>query len=479
MIRLRRHRHGKQSVDITDYAESFTARNSVRGPWGSVSARLVAPVTRLGGIVARGDVLVVTDDDEGPLGWGIVPSVSQAHTGGDAITMRDRDVQAISWLDYLGEVEVVKALGRSSKSVGTLFNIDDWWQATAASLSKLTGDVGPVVAAVVRVLARVRMPETLGGSLYGEEVRVVYDTETAHGFQYEITTDPVLGPSTGGFQTTMPSGGQALSMLMASVGGDSRMVEMFPTFVPAPAGARKGGTADALGALPILVHRLVPWRHEPLDEWERKFKTYAYRNAAFGDTPALIGAATAAKFADVTWPTARHHRFKRDTIFRVDRSESSGADYNAATVGFPNVPDSPTRFQESAGLPIIVPEAVDRYGLRVFDAQWPFYTHVDGSQTNYLNGLAWQGAQWHLGGGRFQSGSVSAKYTPKAMHGESFTVPMPEGLYLEAYADAVTHSVSVSGDTISRDTTVQFSRGVVAEPGGHADVRSTPFPELR
>lgn len=481
MIRIKRHRHGAHAIDITDYVETVSARNAVRQPWGSISLTMVAPMARLGGIAARGDVLVVNDGDDVVLGWGIVPSQSQRHVAGPPLSLRDRDVMAVSWLDYLADVEVVRALGRN-ETVGTMFNMNDWARVLEASLSRLSGDIGPTAAAVVKALARVKIPETLGGGVYGEQVRVVYNAETADGFESEITLDPVLGPSIGGFQTSMPLGGMVLAMVLASIGGDPRIIEMYPTTVWSPSSG--GDITSALGARPILVHRLVPWRHEPVVDWELKFQRYAYRNAPFGSLPAIMDDATAQRFNAITWPTARHFAIKQSDIYMVSRSEATSADYNAVTVGFPNAPDSEVRFQEESGLPVIVPEAVDRYGLRLFDIQWPFYTNTDAvgglsADTRYINGLAWQGAQWYLGAGRFQSGNVNARYAPRAMPGESFSAQLPGGFTLEAYADAVTHTATVTGSEVGHETSVDFSRGVVAEPGMHAEVRSTPFEELR
>lgn len=534
MTQVTIHRHGSAPVDVTGYVEGVTVRNAVRAPWGSISLDLTVPAEspEVGGITV-GDWVVVKDG-ELVLGWGIVPFQSHRTIGGATLNVSGRQVQAMSWLDFLGQVEVIKAPGRLSASAGTMYAPGDWQRVVAAAFRQLSGDLGASVQAMLGVVGRVRLPSSLGGGYVGSNVRVVYDQETADAYARNVTVDPVFGRLTTGFQTTVAGKGRALAMLLAGVSGDTRVVEMFPAFgtggsfqrrvrdevvgsrltddqldpfgsvrrqllrdagfappegdaVARPQRTRvvsedAPSTQGGLGATPVLVHRMVPWRTKPLADWiEEDARPLFARLAEKTSLAGPLGNATAKRFSAATWPTSGHADFSADDVFSVSRSQGLDEDFNAVTLAFPNAPDSNVKWSEAIGLPIHVASMIERYGLRVFDAEWPFINAVDGdTELSHLTGLAWQLAQWYLGAGRFLRGTASVRYSPWFQHGNSFSVGMPGGDGVDGYADAVEHSVSIEGDGVTRTTSIEYSRGLDTVDGGDdGGSRNQPFIVVR
>lgn len=517
MIRVDLHRHGEEPLDITSRVESLSVRNAVTAPWGSISVQLVVPNNHpwFGGI-RRGDWLVVTDPRVGALGWGIIPDLQHTDSadGLGIIDNASRSLRAISWLDYLGMVDVAFAYERRGRSVGTMFNVRDWSRVVVRSRQRITGQIGPIVESLVDSLALLRLPSSMGGKLIGEDVRVIFNEDTARAFGPDISVDPVVGPSIGGLQTTMTGPGRALALLLAAVGGDQHMVELFPTLSSPgtfertkhveyvtedqldPFGAlrrslvakvgnnraqpmkfrvesqatrrQRPAASGVLGGTPSLVYRMPPWRTQALEPWVSDV------GAKLGASSGWMTGETAERFSAVTWPSKRHFVLPADRVLRVGRRENIQNDYNAITIGLPNAPDQP-RWVEEWGLPIHAPFAIDRYGLRLLNVEWPFFVPGDREFTSHMRAVAWQAAQWYLGHGRFTAGTVEALYDPWCRPGESFRAGFGPDRDLEAYADAVTHSFASEGDAVVRTTSIEYSRGLTESTGNTSGRREQPY----
>jgi hypothetical protein len=516
MIRVTIHRHEVSPIDVTDRVESVSIRESVRAPWGSISLRLALPnKSPMFGGIAVGDWVVVTDESDAALGWGIVPF--QRHddrANGPVIDNAGRTIEAVSWLDYLGQVDLLLANGRS-QTVGTMFNTVDWQKLVIESQRRVSGQLGEVMATMLRTVARILLPDSLGGEYVGDGVRVVHDDVTARAYAPRVTVDPVYGPSWGGFQTSMPSGGRALSVLLAGMAGDERLIEIFPARAAGgsfsrettiqqasddqldPFGAtrrkllRDSGLAGpdlprfktvtrneqrpavsrALGITPVLVYRHAPWRTTPLDAWQEE------QVARFGIDAPSLELDTARRFERVTWPTAGHVDIPASRVYSATRTLGLADDYTAVTVGLPNDPDGDFKWLEPLGLPIFAASPLQRYGLRLLNVSWPFFGPGDGGSQSHLLGVAWQGAQWYLGGGRFSAGTVTMAHDGRVLPGESFSVGIGPDRRITGYANTVTQTYDVSGDSVGRQTSIDYSRGITTTSDSLSDQeqRERPF----
>ncbi len=242
------------------------------------------------------------------------------------------------------------------------------------------------------------------------------------------------------------------------------------------------GLAKVLGRNPVLLYRMRPWRVSPLKDYVRG------QGAGFhvGDTSTVRGAAQLDidedLFTEVTWDASTAPVIPRDKVMAVTWTADDAAAVTMVTDDLPMQAQSVLRFMEELQLPIVQKTApgratgpMDWRGARLYQPNWPFFPPYDGKNqplARFIRTIAAQAAQWHMGRERFESGTLTLKYSPAGLqgrplrHGEPIRVQMPAGVpggELTAYVESVTHTFTANGPTITATTTVQFSRGLFDE----------------
>lgn len=497
--------------DITDTIRSIEWSDSVSPPWGSVTIRVKVDLAVSKPLPGEGDWIVIRKSEQSrALGFYRVHSLSSSIKVGPR---KDRmltefTIQAESWLDFLGRVMVYAGPGISSGS-GTLMSMDGWRDIFNAIKEAVTNDVGLGLTALVREIARVEMPPTLGRGELGGEIGVVHNDATSQAFTRGIrVAEPVPGPSLTSMGSTanLLSGVTALSMIQSAFGADSGMVEMFPSVEPLLEGppekrAELRGQSselsflgESLNAMPVLIYRMRPWRETALVDYVSQIAP-EYSVYVRGDV-----------FFTKTWNADKARKVPRSEVISVDFAYDDQMGVNAATCAPPGMGDSLLRFFESAGLPVRAQGATLDSGLRLYQVQWPFFPPIDALDVQggppadlapgfegppklteftwlqYLATLSMQAYQWHLNGNRFARGTARMALNFDVRHGEPLRIEVPEGFganipgavvseanpypnQLVCYAERVTHSVEIGDgrqDVVAR-TRVQYARGLFNE----------------
>lgn len=462
------HDHDRGAVDITDAVQSVDITEQVHQPWGSVVLTLRTPWKSRQHAVAENGSWVVVSNGGVALGWGIVDSSAagmRRDARGEARSEPGR-VNVRNWLDYMSRQSIIVQAG-GGDGVGTRFGPREWAQIVKASALRGQGEIGRALAIVFANLARLRLPESLGGGILSEEIPVIFDEATRRAVAPDITVDPVYGP-TPMRAIEKPAFGQlnVLSVLTKGTAGDQRMVELMPSV---SRGGLTSGLGEKLGGLsPVLVHRMRPWRSHPLSD------------LAFHLGLQPVGGDLGQRFDRQTWPTRRAFRIPRGLVAGWSGTQTMRDHYTAVTVGLPSAPDSPAKWMRRAGLPLVFDAGVERYGLRVLDIDWPWFTTEAASQASVMDILrlvAAQGAQWWAGAGRFMEGAIRCHRIVGAWAGESFRADLVGWRRLTGYAHTVEHSLRRQrGGGWSESTTVSYGRGLVtSQDGDDLEFRRAPF----
>lgn len=486
-VEVHRVRRGTYSADITKWLESVEWRESIGPPWGMIRLRFKAGLgeVAISDVPDSGDWIVIRREPGGPaVSWGRVIKVGSTFVTGHRMerAVEPFDIVAESWMDFLQSVQIYAGPG-VTREVGTLRGNEGYSKLFSAISESVRDDVGAGLAPLLKELARVYLPTTLTGGpdsapLYlGDAIKVARDAVTNGEFAPERVIEQVPGPSllSMGSLTSAFQGSTALGMIQSAFGADPGMVEMFPSLEPATGAGEY--SLSGLGAVPVLVYRMRPWREEPL-------QSYANR------LPRGVGAyVRPGLFSAKTWDASRAHRLSHGKVTSVDFSFNDRDSVNAASCTPAGLNDSALRYYEAAGLPIKADKQIEDVGLRLYDVNWPFFPPLDDGESvdrfswlQYCATLAIQAFQWHVNGDRFATGSAVGELDLDMRAGEVVSIEVPDALVLRqgtpgrpelevtgetdwiAYAEEVSHVVRLGErkDKVKR-TTVQFTRGVATE----------------
>lgn len=473
-----------------------------------------------------GDWIVVREHRDGPavaLGR-VTPTGGSSDSKGPGMgrTLRLSSITAESWLSFLSRVSVYVGVGLQH-SQGTMMTLAAWEPVVSALGKSLSTNVGTALEAIIRELLLVTLPPSLGSATLADSVAVVHDAVTSRQWtDGSRAIDSVPGPTVNGLNSLEPPNGTTiLGIIQGTFGADPAMIEMFPTLETGGTGApavkavslrddsplsaaeeaealasgsgslrfrsskravaagpavRRDADGGArlprvglsrrvqgpLGANLVLNYRMRPWRTEPLSVFKANILS--------------DGRPVVPIFESVTWRNSDAQTVEQVPSFQWTYDDASTV--NAATASIPFDPDSPVRFFEQAGLPIVEQASastlIREEGLRLFQPHWPFLPPYDtlneATQNNYLaylRAVALQGFQFHYRSKRFFAGPATCAYDSRLRCGKVTRLALDTQLSatgaVYVYAETVRHVVQLAGPTRSRRTMIDYSRGLFDE----------------
>lgn len=502
---VERHRHGERGEPYTvqDRVVSVVNVQDVTGRDDS-QIRVVGTPTMSNREFVAGDYVVVRDGAGVPMTWGKVSGTqSELVRSGDKLTHGAYGVDTAGWWDFLqrSAIHIMSTDIPNGRSVGTLFQIGDWLSLVgefAASSDRLAGEL---MARVFRALARIRLPESLGGGFLGDEIPIVYNATTAEAFAPEYANlDPVdtglLLPQTITplFQQRSLSVGTALTSLFLP---EPLIVEVIPALT-------EGGTepysplANALGRRPVLVYRIKPFRTLPLsqaavsktyysfedieaaarvvaddDERGKRLKQVAEaRNTARRNNREVL--ITQGMFSRVSFNSADPSvvvGIPADMVSSLSRASSDSARVNATTIDIVPGGVSGIESSDTADLPIFDDGEVEKHGLRIHKSAWSFYARDSRASEAYYRSVAAQVMQFQGKAHLLETGTLGLRYA-RAVDAETtrpeldirpgvwFRLKLEQVEEYYGYCTVVQHRLTQLPDgRKTAETTVRFERG--------------------
>ena len=524
------HTQAGARVDLTPWCQSCNWTLSVSEPWTQIDVTMILPWAQREIAPKAGDWVVIHDLSAKTLAWGMVdyapsPGIEGAPQG--VRSSRQITFRAISWLQLIARAQVFAspyAIAAINRSIGSYFTADDWnSRVMTLADTVVNGELGLGLRSAVSVMLNLRLPPTLGGGLLGEAIRVVYDNATAADAQVPwLQCDPVRGPRLMGVDSFYPASTNLLDILTGMFRPDGQMIEFWETL--APLKRESQATRDALGAVPVLVYRIRPWRKEPLGDFLARDKAARAPQTQVSLSPLqrLIagveqGAAQAAgappqgnvpdpdatlvaTYSAPTWVPSKGNYFEvdRDGIDFPTPSRADSERVNTVTLGLPTQADSPVRFWSQAGLPFMDASSVERYGARLFQPNWPYFppsatkslansplnnaassalanaiaqgvgqsqSDVDAvSLVGYIYTVAGLAAMMFLNRERFYRGTfTTGTLQDGAVHiGVPVTIKLPPGFTFVAYTESIGHHVTFNGPNGACNgyMSITYSRGL-------------------
>ena len=247
-------------------------------------------------------------------------------------------------------------------------------------------------------------------------------------------------------------------------------------------------TAAQLGANPVLIYRMRPWRVLSItDMLKHQLGTKSTLPVGRGFISKVVEDELSEGFEydrdtfdGSTWDGANAVTIPADHIVSITMGVTDEQHINAVTVGLPFLPDSPTGLMTRLGLPLLQRASIERRGVRMYRPLWPFMppsARTDEPMMSFMRSIAMMAAQLMMNSDRFESGAIQGKYMPWVRHGEPISVELPFGSpnaesqpltsepgRMTAYAERVTHTVSVDAQgSITGTTVVDYTRGLFDE----------------
>jgi hypothetical protein len=485
MLRIERHIHDQDPIDLTRWATALDITLSTSEPFALIGATLRPTFNERGVMPDPGDWLVVRNEATGvAVTQGMVdkaPAPGLIREGA-ALTTGNMRIQAHSWLGVLGAAQVYarSSAGRSS-GAGTMFSFEEWKEiievlTTIPDTSLFIGQHGKSLAALIRKLGKVRLPESLGGGFLGESVAVAHDKETCEALGLKPSIDTVQGPSIIG-DRLWPSQTTALSYITSLFRPAPDLIELFelnaePLRGNAPSILPDGQLARALKATPSLVYRLKPWRMESVVAYLNRLAPKS-RSESIVDTFNALSKLAASAFPEpFTWSTVSASIPASDVISFSPPMRDGNARINAVTCDpcmGGDVQD--LKLSEEFGLPIADKKDIERVGLRLFELTWPFFSPAAKAETladpaAWMRVMASVAAQMLLHRERFFAGEFRVPLRLDLKPGETFQVELKDGRYFSGYIESVRHTVTRDLDrALEATTTITYSRGLFDAPG--------------
>lgn len=226
-------------------------------------------------------------------------------------------------------------------------------------------------------------------------------------------------------------------------------------------------TAKALGANPVLVYRMRPWRDVELSEHVQHRDVVA-RTLSPLDLDDDV-------FQGITWRGNRGsiRSYQASDGIEIDWLQDDAQHVNTVTVGLPTQPDSEIKWLGRSGLPLVSPQLVRRKGLRVYEPDWPFFPPLQDDDTGFMASIATvaaQASQFMGAADRFSAGTISMRYDGTLRPGMCIDIDLPlidAGIVFRAYVERVDHTIAAGEKgTITARTKVTYSRGLFGEAAG-------------
>lgn len=433
-------------------------------PWSTISATLALPFAQRHLAPAPDDVLVVQTPSRMGRAWGYVSVAPEPglETEPDAKRFSSPiTVNTHSCLLQLRNAQLLASapdVAFTPETVGTMFSLEDWQSVMSVIADTPNSSLGPTMVKLVSLLAQLEMPGTLGGRTLGETLTVIHNDDTARAFGRGRPCPPVYGTNIMAVQSLFADSTNALDYILGVCLPDRRLVEFFETLEPPALESNLG--REGLNGTPAIWFRTAPFQTQDLASYMAGNQS---RPLPLGAIPS---AQTLAMFATPTWPRAKGVTIPRGSINQFPMPQRSGADrINAVTASLPTQAQNPFRSWAQAGLPWKIDESVRRFGMKLWEVNYPF---LDPQALDLLAGMrviAALGAMMFIGQERFRRGTFVVKPMNHAIEiGTWVTLDLGNDRAFRCYVEAVTHTITKTpdGKEVS-ESSVQYSRGLFDE----------------
>ena len=489
-LKLLRYRYGTDvvSIEMQDRLHAASVVKDISGK-EDIHLSMLGSFEEPQSAFTPGDFVALKDQTGSTWSWGrvsVVRSTLKREVGG-TLTHAPYAVMVQGWYDFLTRSKIHVMSLSNRPSVGTLFNINEWYQL-GTDLTKMYGQPpGLILQFMLRKLLRIKLPPSLGGGWFSDEIPVVYNRETALRYAPEFEDiEPVdFGELMPQLSLNMLS--QRSSDVGALIGNmflfENSLVELIPymstgggvgvpTTNPAPppgetpeeraAQAQQeydtrvvnGRTAlgNILGAQPVLVYRIKPFRAEPLyraavakikyrpedaeagyldrelalyDETSRR-ALLNLRAQARADTAEKLF--TEGMFRQVTFTPPSIVPLPYSYIMSFSRQRSDAERVNATSINaVPGAQPNGTTITDIdyLGLPVAIDNQIENHGLRLRMARWSMYPKDSNmSQPGvdvYYRAVAAQVMQFYEKAHLYETGSLQLHFAHTQYFVESDT----------------------------------------------------------
>jgi hypothetical protein len=470
---LERHRYGvTEKVELQHRMQAVTINKNLAGV-EDVQLNMLGTFNEAMTEFAPGDFAVLRDARGAAWSWGrvsLVRSTTKREPRG-VLTNSPYSVAVQGWFDFLSRTRLHVFETQTRPSEGTLFSIIEWHAIMAQLNSMHKSSAGMMLQYMLQQLLRIRLPESLGGGWLYEQVPLVHDAATAALYAPEFADiEPVdygdLMPNItlNAFNNRSTDIGSFLTNMFVP---EPMLIELFPYLsyagaraVPGvgspvvsgpagtaaiPAGSLPATGSDALsnilGARPVIVYRVKPFRVNPLYSAAVSKISYTDENPEYGlfsehasvysqPLKATLQAARIAARNATTKQLVDQNYFKQVTfnpetivplpyhyITSVTRQRSDADRVNASSINA-GPPDTSSQISVGAfepyGLPITQKDQIEKHGLRLRLPTWPFYAPNATPPQDliaFYRAVAAQVMQFYQTGHLYETGTMTAHFT--------------------------------------------------------------------
>jgi hypothetical protein len=360
-----------------------------------------------------------------------------------AITTDALTLSAGSPLSYM-QSSSISLSGRPQGTTGHIYTLETWGPTMRELIRAPFQDnnIGRVAQRIFNYLAPpYRFPNTLSATL--DTIPIIYDQARAQQYAPERARDQraVYGLAVNTISQATPQG-SPWQIISAAFDTDPNIIELFYTLEPHTSG---GPLSSQLGATPAIIYRFKPF--------------------IFGEISAPAGVQTSAEITEPAKDTP--HRLTSSEIISLTTSQSDADRINSAYI---NSPLNTTRGVESFGLladPALNREDIERAGLRMYRANWPFFPPRLSKQnmsahTRHIVAIT---STITGEGHRYARAQALTAYRPDLRAGLWVRLSLSRELSFVAYIDSATHSESMSETTKSRRSQLSLVRGFYIDEG--------------
>lgn len=445
--------------DLTTYTTAATWTATTRAPYMSATVTLAAPFALLEQIAPQGEGalsldgwLVILEEVggleravfAGPLTGASYTLSADSSAGLEGLRRLDAlTLTAGSFIHYMSEAAIALSARAVGAPPGHIYKLNEWAplmrQLIAAPFS------GPYIgAAFARLFAALaipyRTPLTLAGGASLALVGVAYDEPTTalEAPRRQLDARGITGAAVNAVSAAAAPAGSPWTLLTSIFDPDPTITELFLSLEPDTSASDP--LSLALGARPVLIHRFRPFTEGALES-----------GAAIGATAAPA-----------------HPRARASFIDGVISLRAAQTDADRINGAYISSPLTASRGVDSFGLiasPRLDPLDIERAGLRLYRAQWPYFPpgKTEGTYSAHSQYIVDITDQITRHQERYMSGDISARYQPQLAAGIWIKTPIGDHARtrtLYAYIESATHTISISeGGLISRRSTLSFTRG--------------------
>lgn len=481
-IKIFRHRYGAGTtpIELNERMQAVSVTKDISGK-EDMQLSMIGSFEEPQHVFTPGDFVTLEDQSGVTWSWGrvsVVRSTLKREIAGPLVHA-PYAVMAQGWYDFLSRSKIHVMQVAERPSVGTLFKLADWKRIGEEISGMVTAAPGAILQHMLKRVMRIKLPESLGGGWFADEIPVVYDRDTALRYAPEFADiEPVdfgsLMPQLAmGFMETRSTdvGSLIASMFLF----ETSLVELVPYLstadvpasiplsnqstpsTPSPPGTPISGQQRTLlgaklGAQPVLVFRMKPFRADPLYAAavskihyrpEDVEAGYLDRQLALYDEPTrrrFIQARMQARndtteklfdqgmFSQITFNPTSIATLPYSYINSISRQRSDTERLNAATINAvpAATPEGTTLTDiDYLALPVAIDNQIENHGLRLRVARWNLYPPAGTQQSNdystYYRAVAAQVMQFYEKAYLYETGSLTMPFVHTLYFVESET----------------------------------------------------------